>query len=193
MHSITPVVKNLLIINVLLYAVVVFNLVPFIPNFENYFTLMPYKSGYFGFYQIITSMFMHGSPQHLLFNMLGLYFIGPMVEHTLGSQRFLFLYISAGIASALLHLGLSPAPALGASGAIYGVLAAFATMFPNMKMMVFPIPFEVKAMYLVGGYILYDLYSGVAGRATGIAHFAHVGGAVAGIIMIFMWRQNKLY
>jgi len=188
----TEVVKALMFANVAIFFVVSFNLIPFLPNLRNYFVLLPIGNG-FEFYQVLTHMFMHGSINHLLFNMLTLFFIGPLVEQSLGANRFLFLYVSAGIASAALHLFLTNNAAVGASGAIYGILVAFATMYPNMKMMVFPIPFEIKAKYLIGAYVVYDLYSGLFVNGSGIAHFAHLGGAIAGFIIIYSWGLAKLH
>jgi membrane associated rhomboid family serine protease len=192
MHSITTVVKNIIFINVAIYFTINLNLLKVVPNLDQIFTLMPLNEGFKPF-QVFTSMFNHGNIQHLIFNMLGLYFIGSHVENALGSKRFLNLYIISGLVSAITHLLSSKNPAVGASGAIYGVLAGFATMFPNLRMMVFPIPIEIKAMYLVGIYVLYDLYSGLSSANSGIAHFAHVGGAIAGIAMIFYWNKQKLY
>ena len=191
MMRITDVVKNLLILNVIIFFVVRFNLIPFIPGLENYFWMKPIGQG-FEPYQIATHMFMHGGERHLLFNMLMLFFIGPAVEQTLGPKRFLLLYIIAGVSSAFLHLLISNGKVVGASGAIYGILVAFATMFPNLKMMVFPIPFEIKAKYLVGAYVVYDLYTGLTGYDDNIAHFAHIGGAIAGFVMIYFWNMVKL-
>jgi len=192
MMRLTEVVKALMFANVAIFFVVSFNLIPFLPNLRNYFVLLPIGNG-FEFYQVLTHMFMHGSINHLLFNMLTLFFIGPLVEQSLGANRFLFLYVSAGIASAALHLFLTNNAAVGASGAIYGILVAFATMYPNMKMMVFPIPFEIKAKYLIGAYVVYDLYSGLFVNGSGIAHFAHLGGAIAGFIIIYSWGLAKLH
>jgi membrane associated rhomboid family serine protease len=192
MMRLTEVVKALMFANVAIFFVVSFNLIPFLPNLRDYFVLLPIGGG-FEFYQVLTHMFMHGDINHLLFNMLTLFFIGPLVEQSLGANRFIFLYISAGIASAALHLFLTHNAAVGASGAIYGVLVAFATMYPNMKMMVFPIPFEIKAKYLIGAYVVYDLYSGLFVNGSGIAHFAHLGGAIAGFIIIYSWGMAKLH
>jgi membrane associated rhomboid family serine protease len=192
MFQLTPVIKNIIIINVLIYFSIQLNLLSMIPDVEEYFVLKPYNNG-FKPYQIFTSMFMHGSPQHLLFNMLGLVFLGPNVESSLGSKKFLNLYMLSGIASGIAHLALVNSSAVGASGAIYGMLGAFAAMFPNLKLIVFPIPIPIKAIFLIGGYIAYDLFSGLTDRATGIAHFAHVGGAVMGIALIFYWGKQKQY
>jgi membrane associated rhomboid family serine protease len=192
MIRLTDVVKNLLIINVLLFFIVQARLIP-IPNLLEYFTLYSFDTGNFKPYQIVTHMFMHFDIRHLLFNMLLLFFIGPAVEQTLGPQRFLFLYFTAGVVSAVAQLLLSSHfNAVGASGALYGVLTAFAAMFPNMKLMIFPLPFEIKAKYLVGAYVVYDLYQGVMAANTGIAHFAHFGGAIAGFLLIYYWNLLNL-
>lgn len=191
MMRITDVVKNLLILNVIIFFVVRYDLIPFIPGLIKYFVLEPIGPD-FEPYQIATHMFMHGDEQHLLFNMLMLFFIGPAVEQTLGPKRFLLLYIIAGVSSAFLHLLISNGSVVGASGALYGILVAFATMFPNMKMIIFPLPFEVKAKYLVGAYVVYDLYTGMTGYNDNIAHFAHIGGAIAGFVMIYFWNMVKL-
>ena len=191
MMRITDVVKNLLILNVIIFFVVRYDLIPFIPGLIKYFVLEPIGPD-FEPYQIATHMFMHGDEQHLLFNMLMLFFIGPAVEQTLGPKRFLLLYIIAGVSSAFLHLLISNGSVVGASGALYGILVAFATMFPNMKMIIFPLPFEVKAKYLVGAYVVYDLYTGLTGYDDNIAHFAHIGGAIAGFVMIYFWNMVKL-
>jgi membrane associated rhomboid family serine protease len=191
MFQLTPVIKNIIIINVLIFFTVQLNLIPML-NLQEYFVLRPYNNG-FKPYQIFTSMFMHGNTMHLIFNMIGLVFLGPHVENNLGSKKFLNLYLLSGIASGIAHLALVNSSAVGASGAIYGMLGAFAAMFPNMKLMVFPLPIPIKAIYLIGGYIVYDLYSGFSDRATGIAHFAHVGGAIMGIALIFYWGKQKQY
>jgi membrane associated rhomboid family serine protease len=189
MNQLTEVVKNLIIINVIVFFGL--GLLENNFHFQQYFTLFPREEG-FKPYQLVTHMFNHGDIRHLFFNMLGLFFIGPMIESTLGPKRFLFLYLSAGLLSGMAHLFLTNHSAVGASGAINGVMVALALIYPSMKLMVFPIPFEIPAIILVGLYIIYDLYSGVSGRATGVAHFAHLGGAVMGAIMIFYWGLANL-
>lgn len=192
MNRLTDVVKNLIIINAIIFVVVGYGLLP-IPDLRSHFVLFPFGSQMFEYYQIVTSMFMHADPRHLLFNMLALFFLGPIVESTLGPKRFLTLYLTAGIVSSFAHLAFSAGSAVGASGAINGVVVAFAVMFPNMKLMIFPLPFEVKAKYLVGAYIAYDLFSGLGGLNTGIAHFAHLGGALVGFLMIKYWGLENRY
>ncbi len=184
MMPLTDVVKNLLIINVILF----FGIKSLDHNFhiEEYFVLFPFNQG-FQPYQIVTSMFNHSDIRHLMFNMLALYFIGPLIEQSIGPKRFLFLYISAGLFSGFFVLLFSHNPAVGASGAINGIMVAMALMYPNLKMMIFPLPFEVRAIVLVGLYLAYDLLGGLGVFQTNIAHFGHLGGAVMGAFLIHYW------
>ncbi len=190
MARLTPVVKNLLIINVIVYFALRYGLNMF--KIEPYTYLHVWESGFFNPYQLFTHMFMHGDERHLFFNMLTLFFLGPMTEQSLGQKRFLMLYISAGLAGGLVHLLTSTSPAVGASGAINGVVVAFATMYPNLKLMVFPLPFEIKAKYLVSIFVAMDFFFGVTSYNTGIAHFAHLGGAIMGFAMIHYWKMASL-
>lgn len=192
MVPLTDVVKNLLIINVLVYLTLNIFLPQF--NLQPYFTLFPFDSDLFRPFQIVTSMFNHDPHgfRHLLFNMMALYFIGPIVEHTLGPKRFLFLYLSAGLLSGVFHLFLSDGPAVGASGAINGVMISMALMYPNLKMMVFPFPFEIRAIVLVGLFLAFDLFSGITHASTGIAHFAHLGGAAMGAFLTYYWGLSNV-
>lgn len=84
-------------------------------------------------------------------------------------------------------------PVVGASGAIMGVFIAFGLMFPNMKLMVFPLPIPIKAKFLMVGAVAFDLFSGVSGFTSGIAHFAHLGGAITGFILIMLWKKSTLF
>jgi membrane associated rhomboid family serine protease len=190
MMSMTDVVKNLLIINVIVFFAVWF-LIP-IPGIEHYFIL--YRPFTYGFepVQIVTHMFSHANIQHLFFNMLGLYMFGSMVETALGPKRFLLLYLISGLAASALQMFISPVPILGASGAVFGVTTAFATMFPNTQLMLLFPPIPMKAKYMAILFIAIGLYSGFSGSNDGIAHFAHVGGAVCGFLMIVYWKQNNL-
>lgn len=185
MPPITDVVKNLIIINVLVFLCTDVLLTQF--NLKEYFVLFPFGSDPFRPYQIVSSVFGHSTIPHLLFNMLALYFFGPIVESTLGPKRFLFLYLSAGLAGSLMATFLINGMVIGASGAIYGVLVAMALMYPNIKLMIFPIPFEIRAIVLVSLYMLYDLLAGVGSFNTGTAHFAHLGGGIMGGLLIYKW------
>jgi membrane associated rhomboid family serine protease len=198
MLRITDVVKNLLIINVIVFFAVRY-LLP-IPGIERFFVLVypgaelmhdgfVYK---FEPVQIITHMFMHADERHLLFNMLGLYFLGPWVESSLGPKRFLIMYLLSGFVASIAQMFISQGAIVGASGAVYGVLAAFAVMFPNMKLMLLFPPIPIKAKYMALGLIAFGLFSGFTGMQAGIGHFAHVGGALCGFIMIHYWQMANL-
>lgn len=95
-------------------------------------------------------------------------------------QRFLILYLTSGLAASALQMLLSPSPILGASGAVFGITTAFATMFPNTQLMLLFPPIPMKAKYMAILFIGVGLYSGLSGTNDGIAHFAHVGGALWG-------------
>lgn len=200
MLRVTDVVKNLLIINVIVFFAVRY-FIP-IPGIERYFVLVHPSLQFFDPsvgdivkfepVQIITHMFMHGNEQHLLFNMLGLFFLGPMVEFSLGPKRFFILYIVSGLVASVAQLLVTQGAIVGASGAVYGVLAGFATMFPNVRLMLLFPPIPVKAKWLALGLIGIGLFSGVTGAQSGIGHFAHIGGAIAGFLLIHYWKMANL-
>jgi len=136
-------------------------------------------------------MFNHGNLTHLFFNMMALYFFGPNVERVWGPKKFLFFYLLCGLGSILLHVVLGGGGrVVGASGAISGVLLAFAYLYPNAKVMLLIPPIPMKAKFLVVGLLVIDLYLGITGARTGIAHFAHIGGALMGAGLIFFFRKN---
>jgi membrane associated rhomboid family serine protease len=214
MHPIPDVTKNLLIINCLVFlAQLTF------PSVTNHLALYtPGISDNFEPYQIVTYMFLH-SPEgigHLFFNMLSLYMFGLGLEQALGAKKYLFLYLSAGLGAAFLHSGVMyweihnfvqtklaegyPAEqvqaatnmfrTVGASGSIFGLLAAYGMLYPNkIIMLLFP-PIPMKAKYFVLLFGAAELYSGLAGSNTGVAHFAHIGGAVIGLVLILLWRRQ---
>ena len=161
-------------------------------------------SEYFRPYQIATHMFMHASIGHLFFNMFSLYFFGTALEQAWGSKRFLFFYITCGLGAWALHMGVTgwemaktlddsarDIPMLGASGAIYGCLAGYGLMFPNnVIQLLFP-PIPMKAKYFVLIMAGLDLYLGLSGSGAGVAHFAHVGGALFGLILFMVWYGKR--
>jgi membrane associated rhomboid family serine protease len=245
MMNITPVVKQLLIINIIFY------ICSYLVGDEAYnlLSLFYFENPAFKPWQIITHMFMHAPvPQfaHILFNMFALYSFGSALEHFWGGKKFLFFYISCGLGAMILHTGVNyfqyhdvlntlyenqipqqaidamiskgtvtdqilelvpmqalqdmytayHAPMLGASGAIYGLLVAFAFMFPNAELMLIFLPIPIKAKYFVPGILLIDLFLGVSGKSLfgtsdGIAHFAHLGGAILGFLMMWYWKKNQ--
>lgn len=186
-----PIVKGLVIINVLVFAAQ--NLVRSF-DLTGLFALQPIESGQFQPYQIATHMFTHGSIPHILFNMIGLWMFGSELENLWDSKRFLLFYFLCGIGAALVHLAVSyymqaNHAAIGASGAVMGVVAAFAYLFPNRELyLYFAIP--VKAKWVVTGLVLYDLYAGVTNRGDNVAHFAHLGGALTGFILVLIWNKT---
>ena len=242
MMNITPVVKQLLIINIIFFIGS-----QLVPVAESYFALYYFENPMFKVWQPLSHMFMHGGIAHIFFNMFALYSFGSALEHFWGGNKFLFFYISCGLGAALLHsfinylefrnelsylidsgfkkddvlsllnqnmfdrrwldiigqdgvdaLSISyRVPAVGASGAVYGLLVAFAFMFPNAELALMFIPIPIKAKYFVPGILAIDLFLGFKGSSifgagsTGIAHFAHIGGALTGFIMMWYWKKNQ--
>jgi membrane associated rhomboid family serine protease len=149
----------------------------------------------FGFlpYQVVTYAFMHGDFAHLFFNMIGLWTFGAELERLWGPKRFLQFYFASLLTAALTQLLVtwllgSVYPTVGASGALFGLLLAFGMLFPNRQVMLIipPIPLKAKTLVLIFGGLA--LLLGVTGTASGIAHFAHLGGMVGGFLMIRYWR-----
>ncbi len=206
MFHITPVVKHLLIINLVVY----FGSHIVLPEVSVLYLYYP-QSEFFKPYQIVTHMFMHGSLPHLMFNMLALLFLGPYVEAHISPRRFISYYLICGFGAMALYMliryieltSLSPLEmqllmknpfhaVVGASGAIYGVLVGFAVLFPNARLMLLFPPIPVKAKYLAIILVGLDLAFGLSGVRTGIAHFAHIGGALFGFILLLMWGYVRL-
>ena len=200
--NLTDVVKNLLIINIIVFLVGTYVLPPEVAN--HWLAVHYPTSPYFQPVQLITYMFMHGGFQHLLFNMFGLYMFGPPLEYNWGPKRFLFYYLVTGFGALVLHFGveyyqmnfmgypseLGDIPMVGASGAIFGLLAGYGLLYPEneLRLLFFPVP--IKAKYFVLLYAGFELYTGISGRQPGIAHFAHLGGALFGFLLIMYWRNG---
>ncbi|CUU05768.1 Membrane associated serine protease, rhomboid family [Candidatus Thermokryptus mobilis] len=188
-------IKYFIIINVIVYLFLIFfglnfkiSGVPLYIYIYKYFALNPIGDG-FKIWQLITYMFIHDPKGifHILFNMLMLWMFGTEVENLWGTRRFLVYYSTAGIGAGITHLIIAPlfdqiGPVVGASGAIYGIMTAFAIMFPDrMIFLYFLIP--IPARIFVAILVFFDLIMGIFG-SDGIAHFAHLGGAVVGFIYI---------
>lgn len=147
-------------------------------------------------WQMLTYAFLHGSLTHLLFNMFGLYMFGGDIERVWGSPRFLKYYLICALSGALAQLVFSAltgagAPMVGASGAIFGLLIAFAMIYPNrMIMPLFP-PIPMRAPVFVGLYGGLELFLGVTGTQAGVAHFAHLGGLAGGYLFLKFWRRPR--
>ena len=250
-RNISPVVKNLLLINVIFY-IAQWTFPSLMQNLELY----PFISENFKPWQLATHFFMHSpvSIGHIFFNMFALVIFGTQLERVWGPQRFLIYYMSCAFGAAILHqiviqieisalkdylsneqwyiikdnghniyndlvfekkreishyvnqYGLdlnnndSLVPVImkmntamiGASGAVFGLLAAFGYLFPNTELMLLFPPIPIKAKYFVVGYALIELYLGFSNNpGDNVAHFAHLGGALIGILMVLYWQKGK--
>ncbi len=201
---ITPVVRSLLIINFAVFFAGALFLPRNIPVpgspypinfFEKWFSVFPDSfASVLQVWRLITYQFLHGGIMHILFNMLGLYFLGPTLERHWGSKKFLIFYLSCGVAGGLFYTLLVALKFLesglmvGASGAILGMLAACAILFPQFVVfiIVFPVPIRVAA---VGLTIMYFYFVITRGANAG-GHAAHLAGMAAGAIYVFSrsWR-----
>ena len=153
---------------------------------------------------ILTSMFMHGSWSHIIGNMLFLWVFGNNIEDSMGHLRFLVFYLVCGVAAALAHIFLSPGsqiPAVGASGAISGVMGAYIVLYPRARIRTWIPPFfflSLNAFIVLGYWFVIQLFTGVAsfgarmGEQGGVAVWAHVGGFVAGLLLIKLFEKPEL-
>ena len=245
-NNITPVVKNLLILNVLFFVAQIT-----LPEFMGNLSLFPMVSEQFKPWQLATHFFMHGGIGHIFFNMFALVIFGMHLERTWGAKRFLIYYIICAFGAAILHqivlyieinsmidmvssndwkiiknhggdiindirtkslthgeaienygiilndkqlnlLFTCNTPMIGASGAVFGLLAAFGYLFPNTQLMLLFPPIPIKAKYFVIGYAALELYLGFSNNPNdNVAHFAHLGGALVGILLVLYWRKNR--
>lgn len=148
-------------------------------------------TGQFKPYELITHMFAHAGWMHILFNMYALWLFGMMLERIWGTKKFLIFYLVCGLGAAVAELVFVPnGAAIGASGAVMGLLAAFAYTYPNMEFYIIPFPFAIKAKWIAVIYALIDLFGGISGGG-GIAHFAHLGGLVTGLILMKFWISKS--
>ncbi|MGL5273128.1 MAG: rhomboid family intramembrane serine protease, partial [Phocaeicola sp.] len=199
MNNLPPVTKNLLIINVLFFFAT-FVMTKYGLNLTNLLGLHFFMASDFNVAQLVSYMFMHGSFQHIFFNMFALWMFGRTLEMVWGPKRFLTYYLICGIGAGLIQEGvqyiqyltelqgyssvntgsmvipmteyLNMMTTVGASGAIYGILLAFGMLFPDSQMYVFPIPFPIKAKFFVIGYAAIELFLGFGSSGDGVAHFA---------------------
>ena len=251
LKNISPVVKNILIINILFFvAQLTF------PIFMGGLSLYPFDSEGFKPWQLATHFFMHSSESigHIFFNMFAVVIFGTQLERVWGPKKFLGYYIACAFGAAILHqiviqieisalkdnilteqwyiikdnsynifnelvfenkrdtlhyinkygldLGVNDSlvplivkmnsPMLGASGAVFGLLAAFGYLFPNTELMLLFPPIPIKAKYFVIGYAALELYLGISNNPSdNVAHFAHLGGALVGIIIVLYWGKNR--
>ncbi len=196
-----PVVQNLIIANCVLYLAM--RLIPAVNHFcAEYLQLWwtdAFNAPEFHSYQFVTYMFLHAGFGHLFSNMFALWMFGRTLEYELGSQRFLTYYMVCGIGAALIQIGVASLfgehlTLLGASGAVFGLLLAFGVLHPNNMIYIIPFPFPIKAKWFVLGYAVLEIVLGWSPINTGVAHFAHVGGMLWGLALLFWWRkQGKIF
>lgn len=208
LQNIPPVTRNLLYVNLLMYVATLIS-----PDFmQDTFAMAFPLSKDFRWWQPVTHMFMHGGFMHIFFNMYSLVMFGMIVERVLGTRKFIWFYAITGLGAVLLHTGveflqvqslLRTCPGidpqsiyngmpgvLGASGAIYGILVAFAMLYPEARLtLIFP-PVTLDAKWWVLIFIGIELLTGISGARMGVAHFAHLGGALFGFLLIRFWRKN---
>lgn len=220
----TPIVLNLIILNVLAYISMQMISASGVTEWG---ALHYFSSPLFKPHQVITHMFLHDPNgfAHILFNMFALWMFGSVLENYISSKRFLIFYLVSGLGAAILTQLTIPFSAevfgksaqgvqaalengvdkaqiieayknqysmIGASGAIMGVMAAYAYLFPNSEMYVMFIPIPVKAKYVIPVFILIDLFGGLNPSAgDNIGHFAHLGGALVGFLLVFYWNKTN--
>ncbi|RZI83827.1 MAG: rhomboid family intramembrane serine protease [Rubrivivax sp.] len=189
MPPLPPVTQALLLINVALFCIDE----ALGQALSQWMALWPLNSPNFFPWQVVTYGFMHGSLAHIFFNMMGLWMFGSELERLWGPKRFMQFYAASILAAAATQLLMSAVggwgnPTVGASGGLFGLLLAFGMMFPDRKIMpLFP-PIPMKAKYFVAIYGGIELYLGVTGTQSGVAHFAHLGGMLGGWLMLRYWR-----
>ncbi len=219
MREIPVVTKNLIAINVLMFlALLAFERSGV--DLNNLLGLHLFLAPDFHLYQLVTYMFMHGGFTHILFNMYALWVFGSVLERVWGSSRFLLFYIVVGVGAgvvqelvqyiyyvmnlsqyAQVNLGgglivpmveyLNLWTTVGASGAVYGILLAFAMTFPNESLFMIPFPFPIKAKYFVLIFGAIELFTGLSNNVgDNVAHFAHLGGMIFGLLIILYWRKK---
>lgn len=215
----TPVVKNLLLLNILVFVACFLY-----PDLTDMLAMHYPSNPDFKPWQIITHMFTHGGKMHIFFNMYALYNFGAILENerVLGSKRFAFLYLFSGLGAIFFHLAVSAGISyyytgtvflssdmhisaaavksiseiyyqslVGASGAIYGLLAAFGYLFPNTPLMFMFVPVPIKAKYMIPLVIIaYDIAFAQVGLDN-VAHYAHIGGAIFGFLLVLLWNKTN--
>lgn len=180
-------------LTLLVLNAVAFLLQHIIAGFTELFSLTPSMALSGGYWQFITYMFMHapGTPYHIGINMFVLLIFGAQVERELGRWKYLSLYLISGLGSALLYMVLTNVDILmlGASGAVFGLLAAYGVFYPRRWIIMFPgIP--MPAAFLVIFFAGIEIFFGLSGLQPGIANFGHLGGIIAGALMAFIWKRR---
>ena len=218
MYNMPAMTKNLLVINILAF-IATWVLQRSGIDLTAMCGLHFFLASDFHFYQFFSYMFLHGGFTHLLFNMFALWMFGSVIERVWGPKKFLFYYIVCGVGAGMVqelvqyaeyyvqglsayemvNLGdqritmdayLNLRTTIGASGAVYGILLAFGMIFPNERLFIIPIPFPIKAKWLIVGYIVIELFSAMSAPGDGVAHMAHLGGMLFGFLLIRYWQKH---
>ncbi len=197
--------------NILLLNIVVFLAQYMFPRYHveiiEQLALFNFESPFFKLWQPVTYMFLHGDFSHLFFNMFALWMFGRQIEYDLGQKRFAIYYFATGIGAALIQMlvgylmltnaanaaeahALLMTPTVGASGAVFGILLAFGMLHPNERIMLLIPPIPLKAKWFVIIYGAIELFAGVRG-GDNIAHFAHLGGMIFGLILLLAWKKKR--
>ncbi|MCL2039037.1 MAG: rhomboid family intramembrane serine protease [Bacteroidetes bacterium] len=202
MFRLTKIVKTLLVINAAVFFLeMLFNgsiieTLPFKIWMTKWFALIPLDgwtvrpgiTSDFHIWQLITYQFLHGDFWHIFFNMFMLWMFGTELEQFWGSKKFLRFYLICGVGAGILHILISSAlgdiaPAIGASGSVYGLLFGFIMLNPDRRLIVFPIFIPLKAKWIGIGMVVLSVVGGISGN-DGIAHFAHIGGGLMGFLLV---------
>lgn len=195
--NIPKATRNIFLINVLMYIATCINQDFMIATFAMFYPTSPF----FHWWQPVTHLFMHGGFWHLFLNMWCLLMFGSALERSIGTRKFVLFYFVAGLGAVAVHTlvqylqgPMLNVPTLGASGAIYGIQIAYAMLYPNdIWTLIFP-PISLKAKWFVLIFIGIELVTGITGTADGVAHFAHLGGALFGFLLMLYWKKTgKLY
>jgi membrane associated rhomboid family serine protease len=184
-----PAIKLIIITNVIVFFFQYFT--PMRRLLMDFGALWTLDSGQFEIWQLVTYMFMHGGFFHILFNMFALWMFGAEIENYWGTQQFTIYYFTCGIGAGLINILLTSGmyPTVGASGAVYGVLLAFGMMFPDRYIYIYFL-LPIKAKYLVILYALLEFIASFDQAASGVAHFAHLGGMAIGYIYIKVMQRE---
>ena len=199
LQNIPVVTRNLLYINLIMFVATLIN-----PYFmKDTFAMAFPLSSQFHWWQPLTHMFMHDGFMHIFFNMYTLVMFGMAVERALGTRKFIWFYLITGFGAVLLHTGveflevrqlLQQYPGVSPQiiyNRIPGVLVAFAMIYPQARLtLIFP-PITLDAKWWVIIFVVIELVTGITGTGMGIAHFAHLGGALFGYLLIRYWRKKR--
>ena len=200
MSNVPQAVRSLIIINVLVWIMTALDkdgtILSYCALYPGYGNVLPV---WYRPWTFVTYMFLHGGFAHLFFNMYALYIFGSVLERVWGTRKFLFYYFATGIGAGLIHIGIQTmtydiAPTIGASGAIFGLLLAYAMLYPDSIIgLIFP-PITMKAKWFVLIYAALEFVLGISGAQSGVAHFAHLGGLLVGLVIILYWKfRHRLY